>query len=516
MKPAHLPVLTRNWLLRCLWLLLLPLASCEDTAVMPIFYGNVQGILRDARTNQPLANVSISTTPATMALTTDAQGMFELNDVPTGRLTITATKADYQQTSTAVTIEDGKTTTVAIQLTPAVAATAPNPPNRPVPADQAVDVAVLPKLEWHPVGAFRSDSLRYDLMLYEGNSTTNRRQLLTRSRDTVYQFTAQDVPLLYNTVYYWQVTVYNKAGTSARSSLWSFRTAPFPNNFFVFVRRTNGFPDIYSSNASGSTTVRLTNSNAFEVAPRFSPGYDKIAYTSNGASGQHRLYTMNRDGSDQRMISSLPVEGYNNFGIGFCWSPYGDQLLVASYDKLYRVNRDGFGAPTLIATAPAGRHFRECDWNGQSRKIIVQTVGIDINDSELYIMNEDGSGMTLAVGNVAGRLDSPSFNLAGTRIMYTVDAAGFMDQTGRQIDARIRTQALDGSAVVDVSASPVTTGGKPAGYNDLNPRFSANGAKIVFTQAVNTNALPPEVWQMDVDGRNRTLLFQNAEQPDAI
>ncbi|QNH63609.1 carboxypeptidase regulatory-like domain-containing protein [Hymenobacter sediminicola] len=483
---------------------------------MPIFYGNVQGILRDARTNQPLANVSISTTPATMALTTDAQGMFELNDVPTGRLTITATKADYQQTSTAVTVEDGKTTTVAIQLTPAVAATAPNPPNRPSPADQAVNVPVLPKLEWHPVGAFRSDSLRYDVMLYEGNSTTNRRQLLTNSRDTVYQFTSQDVPLLYNTVYYWQVTVYNKAGTSARSSLWSFRTAPFPNNPFVFVRRTNGFPDIYSSNAAGTTVVRLTNSTAFEVAPQISPVYDKIAYTSNAVTGQYRLYTMNPDGSDQRMISSLPVEGYNNFGIGFCWSPYGDQLLVASYDKLYRVNRDGFGAPTLIATAPAGRHFRECDWNGQNNKIIVQTVGTSIYDSELYIMNADGSGMTLAVGNVAGRLDSPSFNLGGTRIMYTIDLDGYMDLTGRQTNAHIRTQALDGSAIVDVSAPTSTTGGKPASVNDLYPRFNASGSKIIFTQVETTGTVPPEVWQMDLDGRNRTLLFQNAEQADAI
>ncbi|QJX46571.1 hypothetical protein HMJ29_06315 [Hymenobacter taeanensis] len=503
----------RFTLSRSLYLLLLPLlvvlSACEDDPVEPVYYGSVQGIVRDARTNQLLPSVSITTTPATSSLVTDAQGVFDLSNVPTGRLTLVASKADYQQTTVAVTIDENKTTTVTILLAKSLNTAAPSAPNRPSPADQAQVPGPDVKLEWHPVNATRSDSLKYDVVLYEGSNGSSR-SLLTNSRDTTVTATG----LRYNTTYFWQVTVRNAGGSATRSNLWSFRTGPLPDNRYLFAREVNGNTDIYSSNESGSTLQRLTTSAFIETAPQLSPNRDRIAYTSN-ATGQFQLYTMNRDGSDARQITLLPVDGYFNQGIGYHWSPDGAQLIYSSYDKLYRINRDGTGL-ALLATAPAGRHFRECDWTAQGNRIVVQTVGISVYDSELYLYNADGSNGSLLVGNVPGRLDSPSFSVDGRRVMYTRDVDGFSDIMGRQLNAHIFTQNLDGSGLVDVSAgvNSSTSTGKPLGFNDITPRYSPDGARILFVQVNNVPNSTPDVYTVELDGRNRARLFQNAFLPD--
>jgi TolB protein len=483
------------------------LTACEENTVEPVLYGAVTGTVFDARTNLPLSNVAISTNPATGSYVTDAQGRFSIDKVPVGTVGIIARKADYSQQTANVTVAQGQTLPVALLLEKPAATTPPSAPVRPAPAPMATNQPTDLVLSWHPANATKGDSLRYDVLLFESNNI-NQRSLLTNSRDTTVQVT----DLLFGTTYYWQVTVRNPAGATARGPVWSFQTRPLPDNRFLYARTVAGNTDVYSSNATGTDLVRLTTSAAVETAPQLSPNRDFVAYASN-ATGQYQLYTMSRDGSNQRRITTLSIEGYHNAGIGYRWSPDGAQLIYAHYNELYRINRDGTGL-ALLATAPAGRHFRECDWTVQGNRLVVQTVGVNIFDAELYLMNADGSNPTLLVGNLPGRLDSPSFSLDGQRVMYTRDVAGFDATSGRQIDAHIFTQRLDGTGMVDVSQSTSTVIGKPAGTNDLFPRFSPDSFHIIFVNVVNDDLTLPDIWTADLDGRNRTRLFTNATLPD--
>lgn len=500
-----------------LFCLIFGFASCKEDTVEPAPQtGQIVGQVVDASNGAVLSNVSVTTSPATISVTTDTEGKFVIESVPVGRVTITSKKTGYQQSIVSVTVLNAQAAAATIQLEKNVAAQPPKAPTRPNPADRSVNQPLTRLLSWHPNNPL-SDSIRYDVILYKSGST-DRLQLLSSRPDTSVTVTG----LQYNTLYFWQVTARNNTGSIARSEVWSFQTGSMPEMQFLYVRQENGNTDIYAANANRRDSVRLTTSPFVETAPRLSPQqFDRIAYTSN-VSGQYRLYTMNRDGSDQRMISQLPVEGRYNSGIGYCWSPDGSQLIFANNDRLYRVNRDGFGI-TLLSTAPLGYTYRECDWNGSTNQIIVQAlgnryVGDGIYDSEIYIMNADGSNRRLLLSSPAGggRLDSPSFNIAGNRIMYTKDVNRNIDQTGRQTNAQIFTQNLDGSDVVAVSIGPGTINtGKPNGFNDILPRFSGNNGKIVFVSVSNVNQSIPEVWQMDPDGRNRVRLFQNATLPDA-
>jgi TolB protein len=489
------------------WLLL---AGCTENTVEPTRYGTLSGVVLDARSGQPLANVSVSTAPATSGYLTDAKGQFLIPQLPTGAVSVTAHKADYTDQTINLTVNEGQTQTVSLLLTKPSAATPPNAPGTPSPANGATNQPTQLTLSWHPVQAAKSDSLRYTVLLYESGNL-NQRTLLTNSRDTTVQVSG----LRYATTYYWQVTATNNSGngTSARSPVWSFQTLSFPDNRILFMRTSGSNSDIYSSDLKGANLVQLTSEATTETAPQLSPNRDLIAYTSN-ASGQFQIYTMNRDGSNQRRITTLAVEGYNNAGVGYRWSPDGAQLIYSHYNQLYRINRDGTGL-VLLATAPADRHFRECDWTAQNGgRIVVQTVGVNIYDAELYLLNTDGNNATLLVGNLPGRLDSPSFSVDGAYLLYTRDVAGFDGVNGRQLNSHIFTQRLDGTSLLDVTLGNGTTNPKAAGTNDITPRYSPDGYSIIFINQVNDNLSPGDVWTVENTGMTRTKQFTNAALPD--
>jgi TolB protein len=492
------------------WALVLgALSGCEDVTVAPTTYGSVDLTVLDARTNQPLPNTGISTNPATGSYVTDAQGHIVLTQLPAGLVALSVRRTGYVSLTTNVNVTTGQTQNVVLQLEKPSSTTPPNAPVRPGPATGATGQPTDVALSWHPSGATRADSLRYDVTLFESNNQ-NQRTLLLNSKDTVVTATS----LLYNTTYYWQVTVRNTAGASARSPVWSFQTGALPDNRYLFARTSAGNTDIYSSDNTGASLVRLTTSAAVETAPQLSPLRDIVAYASN-ATGQYQLYTMNRDGSNQRQITALSVEGYSNAGVGYRWSPDGAQLIYAHYDQLYRINRDGSGL-MLLATAPAGRHFRECDWTAQGNRLVVQTIGANPYDSELYLYNVDGTNPVLFVSNLPGRIDSPSFNIDGTRVVYTRDVAGFDSPAGRQLDSHIFIQRVDGTGTpVDISTgNGAGANNKAIGTNDLTPRYSPDGFRLIFVNRLNDDLSPPEVWTANLDGTSRTKIITNAFLPD--
>lgn len=491
------------------WALLLStLSGCEDATVEPTTYGSVDLTVLDARTNQPLANTGVSTNPATGSYVTDAQGHLLLTQVPAGLVAVSVRRTGYVGQTTNVNVTTSQTQNVVLQLEKPSSTSPPNAPVRPGPVSGATGQPADVALSWHPNGATRADSLRYDVILYESNNQ-NQRTLLSNSKDTVVTATG----LLYNTTYYWQVTARNPGGASARSPVWSFQTKALPDNRYLFARTSAGNTDIYSSDNTGGSLVRLTTAAAVETAPQLSPLRDIVAYASN-ATGHYQLYTMNRDGSNQRQITALSAEGYSNAGVGYRWSPDGAQLIYAHYDQLYRINRDGSGL-LLLATAPAGRHFRDCDWTAQGNRLVVQTIGSNPYDSELYLYNADGTNPVLFVSNLPGRVDSPSFSIDGTRVVYTRDVAGFNSPVGRQLDAHVFIQRVDGTGTpVDVSSNGSATSSKTVGTNDLTPRYSPDGFRLIFVNRVNDDLSPPELWVADLDGRNRAKLFNNAFLPD--
>ena len=477
-------------------------SSCEKK-IEVAEYGSISGTVYADSSNQPLANVRISTSPASGVVLTDSNGSFTIPTVPTGETTVKAEKTGYNTQSVSVKVVKNQTVDVFFLLTH------PDPKSPtyeeitdPEPHHQAQQVPVDTSLSWSFSG--EDTTVTFDVFLYSSHTSTQQ-SIVTDTTGTSVEVNG----LRYETTYYWYVVARKDGEKIASSEVWSFTTADLPDNHLVFAREVDGSYEVFSSSLTGEYQFPLTTSPALDWNPSLNSLVSRIAFTSNRGF-DYQIYHMNRTGSDLNQVTTLAVTGYHNQGLGYCWSPNSNGFLYSHYDKLYYINKDGSGLTSIIDTAPGTKNWREVDWHGSTQKIVAQAVGSQIYNSEIYIMDQDGSNAQLLVADSAGRTDHPVFSIDGTQILYTHDAQGLNSADGRQLDSHIYLLDLATMNVTDLSVN------KPAGSNDLMPEFSPNGSKVIFVNMDNTGTGPAEIWEMDLTGANRTLIVEDATMPHAL
>jgi len=216
---------------------------------------------------------------------------------------------------------------------------------------------------------------------------------------------------------------------------------------------------------------------------------------------------MNRDGTDQNRISRRPITGYQNPGRGLAWTVDGQRILYANYNRLSFIQHDGT-VEGVITTAPANRHFRDIDCSPDGNLIVALTVGVNADDSEIYLMNSDGSNPIVLVNNLAGIIEAPVFSIDSKKVMFTRDVSGYSSGTNRQLDSHIFIIDINTLEITDLSTD------KANGTNDTHPRFSPNGAEIIFENASNVPGSEISLWTMSSSGDDRDELIPNASMPD--
>ena len=209
---------------------------------------------------------------------------------------------------------------------------------------------------------------------------------------------------------------------------------------------------------------------------------------------------MNRDGTGIRRVTTVPIAGLLNTDLSFCWSPDGTQLLYPSNDKLYAVRTDGTGL-RVVYQAPLGRLMAGCDWTDQGNRIVIRTTGPNLYDNELALISADGTNFKSLFSKKTNRMSNPVFSVDGQTVLfaYDVNATGFQRPDARQLNSRMHLLNLATGALVDASL------GKMDGTNDLDPRVSANGANLIFTNSDNTNTpftttIPPAMFTAILPG----------------
>ena len=489
----------KNILLYTLLLLLMMYSSCREQDFIPETFGDIFGQVLVVGTNSAVENATITTNPPTDILQTDALGRFALEDIKAGSYTLRVEKAGYVTKVDNIAVVGDKSSNVIITLTSdSLANTPPVAPAEPMPMSGAKELATSLTLSWtasDPDG----DDLSYDIQVFNADQS----QMINIGQTSESSVDIEN--LNYDDAYFWQVTVNDGKAAPVNGDLWSFETAPFPDNRFLFCKNENGKYDIYSSDENGNA-IQLTNNSVNNWRPRMNPARDKIAYLSNSGLETH-IYLMDRDGSDVEKITSIAVTGDNIFDLDFAWSPDGEKLLYMNGNKLYTVNRDGTGTQ-LFANAPNGFSYAECDWTIVDDRVLARLVGDNLYNSIIYLYEADGTFVQPLLTDIPGSTGGAMFTLVGTGLIYTHDVSGFEVADGRQLDARIFIRDLSAAVPSDLSLNKVP------GTNDLDPRISPDGASIIFMNTNNDGISPKNIYKMDIDGTDRELLFENAEMPD--
>lgn len=486
--------------------------SCNESTIDPDLFGTISGTVKtsEEKGSLPMGGVTITTNPGTTSVTTDEEGYFELKDVLIGDYTVSSKKGDYTAVSTSVKVLEGQE--VVMQVIMQIAPPETEAPAEVVyvtPLDVTADLATEVELVWNNGETETGDTLFFDVILYEDGKFEGD-TIAEGIMDTTFVATN----LKFETNYSWKVDASNRARYKTEGREWKFSTEDFPENGYLFVKDTLGSRDIYSWDLAENHLVRLTNDGGDEINPRISPNLKMIAYSSNAEDGKYQIYTMDTKGKNVfQVTNNFPIDGNNNNGNGFVWSPDGEKILYGNKGGLYTINFNGTGEGTKIDNAPVNRHFTDCDWTDQfdnhtEEKIAVLTQGEMPYDNEIYLMNPDGSDLFLLVDNLEGTISNPHFSPDGTKVIFSLDSLS-EDDKGRQFNAKIYSINIDGTNVEDLSGDD-----KPAGTNDLQARYTDTGGKIVFINVLNTDRGTKSIWIMDPDGSNREEIIINGEMPD--
>jgi hypothetical protein len=89
------------------WLLI---SGCKEGTLGPEITGSIAGTVLDYQTGNPIAGASVTTSPPSGAIVTNAQGRFTVDDIDAGNYTISVKKPGYKSNSVTINVRENRTT----------------------------------------------------------------------------------------------------------------------------------------------------------------------------------------------------------------------------------------------------------------------------------------------------------------------------------------------------------------------------------------------------------------------
>ena len=274
----------------------------------------------------------------------------------------------------------------------------------------------------------------------------------------------------------------------------SLNAQALPSNgriVFQSDRDDAGF-DIYTMNPDGSDVQRLTSSPSNEFEPVWSPDGSKIAFTSNREETVqgNGIYVMDADGSNEIFLTpSINARDPS-------WSPDGSRIAFTSirdsqFGDIFVMDADGSNVTNLtVIDYPESEALlvKDPSWTPNNRILFVGTEQIFENTPgyDYYIMNSDGSNRQYYTEGAA--------DLSPARISPDGNSLIFSAAIGSTSIFQINTDGTDNSPYAVPPRIPST-----GDIMGLNPNWSPDGTKIVFSQLTLSNI---EISVMASDGSN--------------
>ncbi len=225
----------------------------------------------------------------------------------------------------------------------------------------------------------------------------------------------------------------------------------------LFTSERDGNWEIYIMNADGSDIKRLTNNNAMDYSPSWSPDGKQIVFNSN-RNGNMDIFVMDRNGENVRCLT----EDNPTNDIFPDWSPVSETIVFASERNdrlvLYTINVSG---EELKEFYKADEDCYSASWSPDGEKLAFARRFN--NDPEICIINSDGSGFKRLTFQEDQDV-CPSWSPDGKQIVYSNSNRG----SGEDISL-MNSDGSDNKVII-----------RNYGGNDFVPTFSPDGKYIAY------------------------------------
>ncbi len=258
----------------------------------------------------------------------------------------------------------------------------------------------------------------------------------------------------------------------------------------VFWSNRDGTKQIYVIDADGSNVKRLTNNFADDVNPSWSPDGRRILFDSE-RDGNKEVYVMDADGGNQ-----IRLTRNNAVDTTATWSPVGGLIAFASnrdtgppYNPynldIYVMNADGSNVRRIVDDP---EYDVGPQWSPDGRKIVFMT-GRNRN-FDVYEMNADGTGQKNLTSDYDKSDGAPVWSLDGRNIAFSRKIQG-KDQ--------IFVMSSDGGNLKQVTHGSA---------NNASPGWSPDGSKLILNTDHDGNW---EIYMISVDGELAQLTDDAAD-----
>ena len=280
----------------------------------------------------------------------------------------------------------------------------------------------------------------------------------------------------------WTLTVSTAAAQVAprRPSGRLIPQVPERVDVIAFCSDRDGDYEIYLMNADGSNLRQLTNNDADEWVPTWSPDGTQIAFISQ-RDGNYEIYVMNANGSGARRLTETVAEEYDP-----AWSPDGSRIAfwsdVDGDREIYVINQDGSGLRQLTTNS---LQDDAPDWSPDGPRAVFHSHRADL--SQVYVMNADGSNQrALTRGHL------PDWSQDGTRFTF---------ESLRDGPLEIYSMESDGS---DIRRLTFTN------TDNHEPGWSPDGTQIVYVSNHSGSTENYEIIVMNADGSDEVNLTNHS------